>query len=463
MSRSLALKWIVTLLATSLIGVGLVAVFAYRATSNEFDRLRFSQLETEFISTVAEYYVDNGDLTGLERWLVETNPPPPQPPDLTRYGMFALVNKEGVVIKSAGRYMVGEQVPSILLADAVPVQVDGEQVAGMIPAGPPGPPSREEESYLDRISTALTVGALGAVGAALVVGVVLSQRFMRPLNELTVAIRAMRQGQLGQSLPVRTSDELGELTSAFNQMSSELERINNLRRQMTADIAHELRTPLTVITGYLEGLGNGTLRPTPERLTMLHTESLQLSRLVDDLRTLSLADAGELKLKREPTSPGDLLRRTAALFEGLAAEHHVSLVVQADAILPVVSLDAERMTQVLTNLTSNALRYAPENSTITLAARQAGDMLELSVRDQGAGIAPDKLVNIFERFYSADESRSGSESGLGLAIVKSIVAAHGGAVSAESEIGQGTTVTVRLPIDELSEPHPASLTYKGTV
>ncbi len=446
MNRSLALKWIATLLATSLIGVGLVAFFAYRATSNEFDRLRFSQLETEFVSTISEYYVDNGSWTGLDRWLVETNPPPPRPPDLSPYSMFALVDADGVVVKSAGSLSVGEQVSESRLAESVPVEVDGAQVASMIPAGPPGPPSREEESYLDRISTAVTVGALGAIGAALVVGVILSQRFMRPLNDLTTAIRAMHLGQRGQRVPVRTSDELGELTTAFNQMSSELDRVNDLRRQMTADIAHELRTPLTVITGYLEGLQNGTLRPTPERLAMLHTESLQLSRLVDDLRTLSLADAGELHLKREPTAPADLLRRTAALFEGIAAAQDVTLLIESDAALPDVLMDPERMTQVLTNLTSNALRYAPEGSAITLAARPHGDMLELSVRDQGPGIAPDRLAEIFERFYRADESRTGTESGLGLAIVKSIVAEHGGVVGAESTLGHGTTVYARLPL-----------------
>jgi signal transduction histidine kinase len=447
MKRSLALKWVVTLLATSLIGVGLVAVFAYRATSNEFDKLRFTQLENEFVSTVSDYYTENGSWGGLDRWLIETNPPPPRPPNPSPYAIFALVDVDGVVVKSAGHYEIGDQVAASALAEAVPVEVDGVQIGRIVPVGPPNPPNSDEERYLDRIGTAVVVGALGAVGAAVVVGILLSQRFMRPLNELTVAIRAMRQGQLGQRVPVRTTDELGELSSAFNQMSSELERVNNLRRQMTADIAHELRTPLTVITGYLEGLGNGTLRPTPERLEMLHTEALQLSRLVEDLRTLSLADAGELKLRPEPTAPADLLKRTATLFEGVAAEQNVTLDVQAAPALPLVPMDPERMIQVLTNLTSNALRYAPQGSRITLSARQTGGTLEISVRDQGEGIPADKLMNIFERFYSADESRTGSETGLGLAIVKSIVSAHGGSVAAESEVGAGTTVTVRLPTD----------------
>lgn len=444
MNRSLALKWLGTLLATSLIGVGLVAVFAYRATSNEFDRFRFAELESELASTVADYYQQSGGLDGLEQWLVETNPPPPRPPT-SPYDMFVLVDDDGMVIKSGGHFDLGERVPPDLLTDADAVEVDGVTIARLIEAGPPRPPSGEEKDYLQRISTAVTVGALGAVGAALVVGVLLLQRIMRPLNELTAAIRAMHLGQRGQRVPVRTSDELSELTTAFNQMSSELDRVNDLRRQMTADIAHELRTPLTVVTGYLEGLRDGTLKPTPARMDLLHSEALQLTRLVEDLRTLSLADAGELKLVRQPTPPPDLLQRTAALFEAQAAERGVTLAVETDAALPTVSVDPERMMQVLTNLTSNALRYAPADSRITLTARRADGDVVLSVRDEGPGIPPDKRAAVFERFYRADESRSGSESGLGLAIVRSIVTAHGGTVSVDSAVGQGTVFHVRLP------------------
>jgi signal transduction histidine kinase len=447
MSRSLALKWIATLLATSLIGVGLVAVFAYRATTNEFDRFRSSELQSEFASTVEDYYAQNGTLDGVDRWLIETNPPPPRPPDMTRYGMFVLVDGEGVVIKSAGPFEVGDRVPASMLADATPLEVDGEQIALMIEGGPPGPPSREGELYLERIGTAVVVGALGAAAAALVVGIILSQRIMRPLNDLTVAIRAMHLGERGQRVPVRANDELGELTTAFNQMSSELDRVNDLRRQMTADIAHELRTPLTVITGYLEGLRDGTLKSTPERMALLYTEAQQLNHLVDDLRTLSLADAGELKLRKEPTQAVELLNRTAALFETVAAEQQVTLVVQASATLPSARVDPERMMQVLTNLTSNALRYAPAGSRVTMAATADDGWVTLSVRDEGVGIPVEKLPYIFERFYSADESRTGSETGLGLAIVKSIVTAHGGNVSAESTVGQGTTITVRVPVE----------------
>lgn len=457
MSRSLALKWIATLLATSLIGVGLVALFAYRATSNEFDRFRFSEMENEFISTVAVYYQEQGSWAGLNQWLVDTNPPPPRPHDPAPYGMFALTDLDGIVVKPAGPFSVGERVSGTMLAQGVPVEVNGDRVASLIAVGPPGPPSREEERYLTRISTAVIIGAVGAVGAALVVGAILSQRMMRPLNELTTAIRAMRHGELDQRIPVRTQDELGELIVAFNQMSGELHRVNHLRRQMTADIAHELRTPLTVITGYLEGLRNGTLQPTHERLEVLHTEAIQLGRLVEDLRTLSLADAGELLLRREVVNASDLLKRIAGAFEGSAAEQGVTITMDVDSTLPLIEIDRERMTQVLTNLMSNALRYSPRGSTITLSARRMGEAIELSVQDQGVGIAVDQVDAIFERFYRADESRSqkdGETSGLGLAIVKSIVEAHGGTVRAESQqnnsIGQGTRITVRLPLHSVS-------------
>lgn len=447
MSRSLTVKWVGTLLATSLIGVGLVAIFAYRATSSGFDRLRFSQMETDFALIAGEYYQQNGDWSDFLTWLQETNLPPPRPADPSYALMFALVDDSGTVIVPAGPYRFGDTLSGDILQDAVPVTIDEQTVARLVSARPPDPPDRDEVRYLEGIRSAVTIGAVGAVAVALIVGTLLSQRIMKPLSQLTTAIRAMRGGQLEQRIDIHSRDELGELIDAFNQLSSELHRVQHLRRQMTADIAHELRTPLTVITGYLEGLRNGTLKPTPERLTVLHTEAMHLNRMIEDLRTLSLADAGELKLRREPVQPRTLIERTAAAFEGTAGQQGVTLEVRASESLPSLNVDPERIAQVLANLTSNALRYAPEGSIVTLAAYGANGMVDIRVCDQGPGIPAEKVAHVFERFYRADESRSqqGDESGLGLAIVKSIVEAHGGTIAVESERGQGTTFIIHLP------------------
>jgi signal transduction histidine kinase len=282
---------------------------------------------------------------------------------------------------------------------------------------------------------------------ALLIGIVLSRQFLRPLSELQKAISAMRQGNLNQQVQVRTQDEIGELAAAFNQMSAKIHHANQLRQQMTADIAHDLRTPLLVIAGYLEALVDGTLKPTPARFKAMQDEATLLKRLVEDLRTLSLADAGELRLILQAIAPSELLEQVKQSFEPIAEQQQISLSVQTDAGLSDLSIDRERMVQVLANLVTNALRYTPEGGVITLLARKHQSGVQLVVTDTGAGIAEDKLPNIFERFYRVEESRTQSEgeSGLGLAIAKSIVEAHGGSITTTSRLGEGTSMVITLP------------------
>jgi signal transduction histidine kinase len=246
---------------------------------------------------------------------------------------------------------------------------------------------------------------------------------------------------------VKSQDELGELAMAFNQMSADLDRLNRSRRQMTADIAHDLRSPLTVIGGYVESMRDGVLKPTPERLNTIHAEVQHLQRLVEDLRTLSQADAGELTLNREPVAPLALLERMAKSYDHLAAKKKISLEVQGEPGLPEIRLDPDRMAQVFGNLITNSLRYTPEGGEIVLAAGQEANMLVFRVRDNGQGIPAESLPHIFDRFYRADPARAQwNESGLGLAIARSIVEAHGGSISAESQVGQGTTVKILFPV-----------------
>jgi signal transduction histidine kinase len=246
---------------------------------------------------------------------------------------------------------------------------------------------------------------------------------------------------------VRSRDELGELAQAFNQMSTDLAHATQLRRQMTADIAHDLRTPLTVIGGYVEALRDQVLLPTPERFDMIYGEVQHLQQLVDDLRTLSLADAGELRLTRHPIEPRALLAEVAALFQHRADQQHIALRVDAAENLPAINIDEGRFVQVLSNLIANALRYTPDGGHITLGAVDRSGGVQLIVRDDGAGISPEALPHIFDRFYRADQSRQqeSGESGLGLAIARSIIEAHGGTITVESEVGQGSTFAVCLP------------------
>jgi signal transduction histidine kinase len=269
---------------------------------------------------------------------------------------------------------------------------------------------------------------------------------LQPLVELTQAITAMKQGDLHQQVQARGHDELADLARTFNQMSAQIHHANQLRKQMTADIAHDLRTPLMVISGYIEALRDGTFQPTAERFDAMSREALLLNRLVEDLRTLSLADAGELKLIYQPVQPCDLLEQVRQSFEHMADEKQVMLQVQADANLPELHIDRERMVQVLANLVSNALHYTPAGGSVTLVARRHLGGVQLAIMDTGSGIPGEKLSDIFERFYRIEESRSQNhgESGLGLAIAKSIVEAHQGTIAAESQVGVGTSMTITL-------------------
>jgi signal transduction histidine kinase len=232
-------------------------------------------------------------------------------------------------------------------------------------------------------------------------------------------------------------------------MSADLARLEAQRQQMTADIAHDLRTPLTVLGGYLEAMQDHVLEPTPERLATMQTEIQGLIRLVEDLRTLSLADAGALILQTEPVAPGTLLRRAAATFAQKAAAAGLEIRLQIDPKTPSVKVDPERFHQVLTNLLSNAIRHTSAGGTITLSAWPDMQTVYLQVEDTGEGIPPQDLPWIFDRFYRASRAReqNSGETGLGLAIVHSIITAHGATITATSDgSGKGSRFTIASQI-----------------
>ncbi len=446
--RSLTLKLTLAFLFVGLIGALLVAAFVGVRTQREFDQFISDRYQQDLIEQLADYYQENGSWQGLTAiGLRLAN-------QRGRGGYIqapvALVDNNQTVVLGTRRYQVGQRVSQAELRGSLPVTVDGQRVGAVLLDLPVDvvrliPIRRRMPSW--RASTRpLPLALLGATVIALVLGGLLARAITRPVKELTDATRRVAQGELGHQVPVRTRDELGDLAVSFNSMSADLATSNQLRRQMTADVAHELRTPLSIILGYSEALSEGKLQGKPAIFDAMYGEARLLSHLVDDLRTLSLADAGELTLNRSLLPAGELLERTAASHAELAAQRGIRLEVQTAPDLPLVDVDRERIAQVLANLVSNALRYTPEGGVITLSAAADHDRVLLRVSDTGPGIEPQHLPLVFKRFYRADDSRpANGESGLGLAIARSLVEAHGGTIQVESVLGQGATFTVALP------------------
>jgi len=275
------------------------------------------------------------------------------------------------------------------------------------------------------------------------------RRIGTPIADVMAAADSVAGGDLSVRVRENTPGELGQLTRSFNHMIAELERAEQQRRNLTADVAHELRTPLHIIQGNLEGILDGVYEPSPENITSTLDETRLLTRLISDLQTLSLAEAGQLPLHRVNFSASDLLSDVATSFAALSADLHVNLRVETrgDADRLGLYADSDRMDQVISNLVANALRYTPTGGTVTLWAEALPGGVRLGVEDTGAGIPADDLPFIFDRFWRGDRSRTrsdGASSGLGLAIARQLVQANGGKIYVESQPGFGTRFTIEM-------------------
>lgn len=298
------------------------------------------------------------------------------------------------------------------------------------------------------------VGGIGLAMTFPILAVAMAIRAFRgiamPLADVMAAADAVAVGDFSTRVREHGHGEFGRLARSFNRMTEELERTDQMRRNLTADVAHELRTPLHIIQGNLEGILDGVYEASEEHINATIDETRLLARLVDDLRTLSLAESGQLPLERKPIDVRELLEDVATSFSGQAEAAEVSLGVEIedDASGLSVTGDAGRLDQVLSNLVVNAIRHTPVSGRIVLKAEAVADGVRVIVSDTGEGISPDDLPFIFDRFWRGDRSRShvgGVGGGLGLAIARQLVSAHDGEIAVESVVGQGTTFTIMLP------------------
>lgn len=385
--RSLTVKLAVVLVGIALVSVAVVAVFANYTISDRFNQ-----------------YVQEG------------------PPSF-------IVNPDGTLTKVQSN-------PEMARSSGV------TQMMRHIMGGP-------EERFLEAVNESLWISAAIVIVIACLTGIIFARRLTSPVHHLSRAAKEISAGKLEHRINVETKDEIGELADTFNSMAATLDKNQQLNRQLFAGVAHELKTPLTIIQGNLEAILDGVQEATPEKIAALHTETMLLSRLVNDLRELTLAEAGQLKLAVEPMKLKPLATKVVEMLQPMLQEKNISLSVKIPASVPPVSADSDRLTQVFYNLITNALRHTAEKGKIEIAAKPVDkDMVEVTVRDDGEGIPAADLPHVFDHFYRVDQARARATggTGMGLAITKLLVEAHGGRVAVDSKPGEGSTFTFTLPV-----------------
>jgi signal transduction histidine kinase len=300
---------------------------------------------------------------------------------------------------------------------------------------------------------------LAVIFIAIAAAFIFYMRYGRPLGQIFNAIDSVAEGDLSVRLPLSNSSQFQELTERFNHMLSELERAEQQRHNLTADIAHELRTPLHIIQGNLEGILDGVYPPTPEHINTTLEEAKLLARLVNDLQTLSLAETGQLPLHPTRFLLAELIDDITSSFSSEAASLGIDLQTNITDQNQELTADYDRLNQVLSNLISNALRHTPGGGTVLIHTEStqkesgpAKSVVRIAIRDTGSGIPGEDLPFIFDRFWRGDKSRTErTHSGLGLAIAKQLICAHGGTIAAQSVVGTGSSLVIELP-EYVQEP-----------
>ncbi len=402
------------------------------------------------VEELGNYYQVHQNWDGVEEVLA--GPFPGHAPIPVRVSAIG----DGGQVKWYGRFTGSK----VFWWETTPIEVDG-QIVGyleMVPVSPDAHlPEGRDRMMRALLTRALSLTAIAGGVVAIVAGILMSRSLTAPLNELAEAARAIGARNLGRRVEVGGSDEIVEVARAFNDMAAQLEQAETLRRNLMADVAHELRTPLSVVQGNLRAILDDVYPLDKKEVAGLYDQTRLLSRLVNDLHELAQAEAGHLLLDVQPTDLVDVIDTAVATFKLVAEAREVTLTAQVPGHLPIVQADSARLTQVLHNLLTNALRHTPDGASISLRAGQDESNLWVSVHDTGEGIPPEHLPHVFDRFYRADpaRTRAAGGAGLGLAIARAIVEAHGGQISAASDgvPGHGSTFTIRLP---LPQPEPSS-------
>jgi signal transduction histidine kinase len=445
-----------------------IGTTAFFVAKNSWNQIQISEEQANQVrearvwSYLGNYYLASGSWSGVQSVVLQ----------------LAAIENERIILTDSKDMVVADSQNELISKQYKPSDAGMPlylSMMGMRPLLPPGGSSAQNPVnsivlfgtlYIDTpgpsllavylssaINRFLIFGALLAIGIALILAFVISQRITSPIRVLTTTARKLGKGDFSQRVAISSRDEVGELARTFNSMAGDLERIEKLRRDMVADVAHELRTPLANISGYLEAIRDDVVKPDAATIASLSEETALLSRLVDDLQELALADAGELKLVRQPESIYQLVEQSVKAVQVSAVERGLEITTALPEDLPPVNIDYHRISEVLHNLLTNSIKHTIVGGKIGIQAEQSGQFIKVTVTDNGEGIPAADLPNVFERFFRVDKSRTrnGGGSGLGLTITKRLVEAHGGTVGVQSELGKGSSFFFTLPVDSLSQ------------
>jgi len=426
------------------VAIGAVLFFVNQATKDEIQRFREQVDNSRALrmqSELTRIYFINRNWEGIqpiiEQWsnLYEQQ--------------IVVTDSEGMVVADSQDKLSGEYKPDLPgRVISFPFQREGFGTLYIIPRSSSELSFESFQILFESIGRYFLWGGMIAIIIALILTYFFSRRILSPVRALTQAANRLGGGDFSQRVDVKGNSELDQLGNTFNTMADNLGRAEELRKNMVADIAHELRNPLANIKGYLEAARDGLIETNEDTIRKLDEEATLLTRLVNDLQELSLAEAGELKLEREPGDIGKIIETTTQMMQTKASQKGLSLKFIPAGDLPEIDIDIHRISQVLHNLIENAITATPAGGTICIPAQRMKNYIKVSVIDTGEGIPADDLDNIFERLYRIDKSRARATggSGLGLTIARRLVEAHGGQITVESEQGKGSCFSFTIPI-----------------
>jgi len=457
--RSLTWKIGGALLLIVIVSVGLMAYLTNLSTTREFQQYisRGNMMYTQSLAdSLGDLYAEEQGWNNIQETLRSLT--------LSTSERMLVTDSSGIIIADTAVEWLGKESEDVGLSNGTSITASGMTVGNLylltsgvmgMGRGHMGGRSSQtipivitaEEDFLDQVNDSLWKVGLIAATVALVIGLILTRQITRPIRALISGARQLTKGELSYRVDVKSRDEIGELADSFNIMASSLEKGEQSRRQLTADIAHELRTPLTVIEGTVDGIIDGVFKPDTEHLLSIKEQSSLLTHLISDMRDISLAESGQLELNLAPTDIVELVRRMVSNYEINTIEKNVKIKLEEGTQIPEIGIDPVRIEQVISNLLTNAIRHTPPGGSITVTVKNGEEGLKISVSDTGKGIATEDLPHVFERFYRSGSSRARKEggTGLGLAIVKQMVEAHGGKVWVESKTGTGSIFSILLP------------------